>query len=204
MRTFGSSETTMLLSDTDLYHAMTAQDISIRPLKEGQVQPASVDLRLNRYFRHFRSRFAPQPVDPLVGDTYSAISELVEADDFVIGPSEFILCSTMELVTLGPRHGARLEGKSSIGRLGISIHVTAGFIDPGFCGHPTLEVVNFLNRPIKLTAGMLICQLAVFRLGSPSTHPYDLIGSYTNQGAAPEPSRYWMKHGTRTHKESTA
>lgn len=192
----------MLLSDQDLYHAMSVQDIAIKPLRDGQVQPASVDLRLSRYYRHFRTTTGGgRAVDPLVGNTYTGISELVEADDFTIGANEFVLCSTLEHVRLGPRHGARLEGKSSIGRLGLSVHVTAGFIDPGFSGYPTLEVTNFLNRPIKVTAGMLICQLAVFRLHSPSMHPYNQQGSYTDQGAAPEPSRYWMKHGTREGKE---
>ena len=183
----------MLLSNVDLHRAMRQREIIITPLQDGQVQPGSVDLRLSRFFRHFRTPIAIADVDPLVGSTYDSISELVEADSMVIGPSEFMLCSTLEWVELSTGHGARLEGKSSIGRLGVSIHVTAGFIDPGFRGHPTLEVVNFLNRAVKLTPGMFICQLAVHSLQTDTSTPYS--GSYKDQGAAPEPSRYWVKHG---------
>lgn len=189
----------MLLSDLGIWRAINEGDLDIQPLpSKDAVQPASVDLHLSPWFRHFRTPHAQEPVDPKIGHTYRHISRLAGGDggSFVLEPREFILCSTAESVRLGPRLAARIEGKSSIGRLGISIHVTAGFIDPGFEGFPTLEVVNFLNRPIRLTPGMPICQLAFHLLDREASHPYNERGSYRKQGQAPEPSRYWVKYGT--------
>lgn len=103
-----------------------------------------------------------------------------------------MLGSTVESVTLGNRHCGRIEGKSSLGRLGVKIYSTAGFVDPGFSGHLTLEITNELHRIVVLTPGMFVCQLAIEALDQPCTRSYAAKGKYANQGEAPETSRYWQ------------
>ena len=157
------------------------------------MQPSSLDVRVDRYFRVFRNSRYPF-ID--VKAQQEDLTELVEVDDeaFILHPGEFVLGSTLERVTLPDDLVARLEGKSSLGRLGLLIHSTAGFIDPGWDGHVTLELSNVANLPITLWPGMKIGQLCLFRLSSPATHPYGsaVYGSRYQGQRGPTPSRSWQ------------
>src|ERR1700761_8987214 len=156
---------------------------------------ASIDVRLDRYFRVFdNSKYTH--IDPAVQQ--DELTSLVEknADDepFVLHPGEFVLGSTFEAVTLPDDLAGRLEGKSSLGRLGLLPHSTAGFIDPGFTGHITLELSNVANLPITLWPGMKIGQLCILRLTSPAEHPYgsSRVGSKYQGQRGPTPSRSYQ------------
>ena len=144
------------------------------------VQPSSVDVRLDRYFRLFDNHKYPF-IDP--AEDQPDLTHLIEVapdEPFILHPGEFALGSTFEQVTLPDDVAARLEGKSSLGRLGLLTHSTAGFIDPGFSGHVTLELSNVATLPIKLWPGMKIGQLCFFRLSSPAENPYG-TGGYLNR-----------------------
>src|SRR3954452_10803326 len=143
----------MLLSDRDLKAALAAGRMGLAPYDETMVQPSSVDVRLDRYFRVFANHRYTH-IDPAVAQ--DDLTELLEPDGeepFILHPGEFVLGSTLEVISLGDDLAARLEGKSSLGRLGLLTHSTAGFIDPGFSGHVTLELSNVANLPIKLYPG---------------------------------------------------
>lgn len=136
------------------------------------VQPSSIDVRIDRYFRLFDNHKYPV-IDP--AEDQPELTRLIEVDPaegFILHPGEFVLGSTFEQVTLPDDIAARLEGKSSLGRLGLMTHSTAGFIDPGFTGHVTLELSNVATLPIRLWPGMKIGQLCFFQLSSPADHPY--------------------------------
>src|SRR5947209_12068083 len=155
------------------------------------VQPSSVDLRLDRYFRVFQNHRYSH-IDP--AEEQDELTVQVEPKDdepFVLHPGEFVLGSTLEQVTLPDDLAGRLEGKSSLGRLGLLTHSTAGFIDPGFTGHVTLELSNVANLPITLWPGMKIGQLCILRLTSPAEHPYGSAhaGSKYQGQRGPTPSR---------------
>ena len=136
------------------------------------VQPSSIDVRLDRYFRVFENHRYPH-IDPAVEQPdLTRLVEPEEDEPFILHPGEFVLACTYEVITLPDDIAARLEGKSSLGRLGLLTHSTAGFIDPGFSGHVTLELSNVATLPIKLWPGMKIGQLCMFRLSSPAEHPY--------------------------------
>ena len=158
------------------------------------VQPSSVDVRLDRFFRVFENHRYPY-IDP--AEEQPELTRLVEPDgdeSFILHPGEFVLASTYEVVTLPDDLAARLEGKSSLGRLGLLTHSTAGFIDPGFSGHVTLELSNVATLPIKLWPGMKIGQLCFFKLSSAAENPY---GSAVNQSRyqnqrGPTPSRSYL------------
>lgn len=161
------------------------------PYEPSMLQPSSIDVRLDKYFRLFDNHKYPF-IDPAADQP--ELTRLVEADSdeaFVLHPGEFVLGSTFERVTLPDDVAARLEGKSSLGRLGLLTHSTAGFIDPGFSGHVTLELSNVATLPIKLWPGMKIGQLCFFRLSSASEHPYgsDLYGSRYQGQRGPTASR---------------
>lgn len=174
-----------LLSDTDLIAALDAGDLSVVPGWRDAVQPASIDLRLGRQFRTFNNH-GHTHIDPAADQP--GLTELVEvgvpaADpdgpardhprtQFVLHPGEFVLGTTYETVRIPPHLAARIEGKSSLGRLGLLVHSTAGFIDPGFSGLITLELSNVASLPIILRPGMPIAQLCVMRLTSPARRPY--------------------------------
>jgi dCTP deaminase len=164
----------VMLSDTDLLQALHRRDeLTISPLCEDLVQPASVDVRLADQFRVFDNPHGHAAIDPDVDQTH--LTRTVTIGDgarFVLHPGEFALGATVETITLGTALAGRLEGKSSLGRLGLLVHSTAGFIDPGFTGTVTLELSNVNKVPIRLRPGMLIGQLCVFRLQSPATRPY--------------------------------
>lgn len=162
----------MLLSDRDIRAQIEAGRIGLEPLEMGLIQPSSMDVRLDRFFRLFDNHKYPF-IDPR--EQQDELTRLVEVDPneaFILHPGEFVLGSTFEFVTLPDDIAARLEGKSSLGRLGLLTHSTAGFVDPGFQGHVTLELSNVATLPIKLWPGMKIGQLCFFKLSSPSENPY--------------------------------
>jgi dCTP deaminase len=181
----------MLLSDRDIRGEVEAGRLAVTPWDAELVQPSSVDVRLDRFFRVFNnSRYTH--IDP--AEQQDDLTTLVEPDGddpFVLHPGEFVLGSTLEVVTLPDDLAGRLEGKSSLGRLGLLTHSTAGFIDPGFTGHITLELSNVANLPIMLWPGMKIGQLCLFRLSSAAEHPYGsaVYGSRYQGQRGPTPSR---------------
>lgn len=189
----------MLLSDRDLRAALDDQRLKIEPYDADLLQPASIDLRLDRFFRVFQNH-QQAFIDPMVPS--EELTEKVEVPGdrpFVLHPGEFVLGATLERVTIHDSLAARVEGKSSLGRLGLLVHSTAGFIDPSFSGHVTLELANVANLPIKLWPGMKIGQLCVFQLTSPSEHPYGhrKYGSrYQMQPRGPVPSRSYLNFRT--------
>ena len=181
----------MLLSDRDIKTEVDNGRVILDPWDPEMVQPSSVDVRLDRYFRVFENHRYPH-IDPMVEQ--SDLTRLVEPDGdepFILHPGEFVLASTYEVVTLPDDVAARLEGKSSLGRLGLLTHSTAGFIDAGFSGHVTLELSNVATLPIKLWPGMKIGQLCFFRLSSPAEAPYGsgASGSRYQGQRGPTPSR---------------
>lgn len=161
-----------LLSDRDIISQIEAGRIALDPFDPVLVQPASVDVCLDRSFRLFDNH-KYSFIDPSVEQPELTRLVEVETDQpFILHPGEFVLASTAEVVTLPTDVAARLEGKSSLGRLGLLTHSTAGFIDPGFSGHVTLELSNMATLPIKLWPGMKIGQLCFFNLSSPTNNPY--------------------------------
>jgi len=167
----------VLLSDRDIRAELSSGRVVLEPLDLEMVQPSSVDVRIDRYFRLFDNHKYPV-IDPsLEQPELTRLVEVKPDDPFVLHPGEFVLASTYETVTLPDDIAARLEGKSSLGRLGLLTHSTAGFIDPGFSGHVTLELSNVATLPITLWPGMKIGQLCFFRLSSPAEHPYGSEGS---------------------------
>jgi len=184
---------TVILSDGDILAALEAGDIEIDPLDRALIQPASVDIRVSNEFRIF-SNHRYVCIDPRERqDDLTRLTSVEDGDVFVLHPGEFTLGSTKERVSLGPEHVARLEGKSSLGRLGLLCHATAGWIDPGFSGRITLELSNVATLPIKIYPGMLIGQLSFARLSSPARNPYGSKGTtakYQGQDG-PTESRMW-------------
>jgi len=185
----------VLLSDRDIRAEIDRQRIQLDPWDEAMVQPSSVDVRLDRFFRLFDNHKYPH-IDP--AQDQPDLTRLVEVngdEPFVLHPGEFVLGATYELVTLPDDIAARLEGKSSLGRLGLLTHSTAGFIDPGFSGHVTLELSNVATLPITLWPGMKIGQLCFFRLSSPAEHPYgsERYGSRYQGQRGPTASRSAVK-----------
>ncbi|MGB9372869.1 MAG: dCTP deaminase [Jiangellales bacterium] len=176
----------MLLSDRDIRAEVDGGRVVLEPYEPAMVQPSSVDVRLDRFFRVFENHRYPH-IDPASEQPdLTRLVEVVPDEAFVLHPGEFVLASTFEVVTLPDDVAARLEGKSSLGRLGLLTHSTAGFIDPGFSGHVTLELSNVATLPIMLWPGMKIGQLCFFRLSSPAEHPY---------GSAKHGSRYQGQRG---------
>jgi dCTP deaminase len=181
----------VLLSDRDILAEIDAKRVQLDPFDAAMVQPSSVDVRLDRFFRVFENHRYPH-IDP--AEEQPDLTRMVEPageEPFILHPGEFVLGSTYELVALPDDVAARLEGKSSLGRLGLLTHSTAGFIDPGFSGHVTLELSNVATLPIKLWPGMKIGQLCFFRLSSPAEHPYGSAkyGSRYQGQRGPTPSR---------------
>ena len=181
----------MVLSDRTIRRLLEEGRIGIDPYDASLMQPSSLDVRVDRYFRVFRNSRYPY-ID--VKQAQEELTELVEVDEeaFILHPGEFVLGSTLERVTLPDDLVARLEGKSSLGRLGLLIHSTAGFIDPGWDGHVTLELSNVANLPITIYPGMKIGQLSFVQLSEAAERPYgsaELGSHYQGQVAATE-SRY--------------
>ena len=181
----------MLLSDRDIKAEIEAGRVAVDPYDAAMIQPSSIDVRLDRWFRVFENHKYPH-IDPSVEQP--DLTRLLEPEGdepFVLHPGEFVLGSTYEVVTLPDDVAGRLEGKSSLGRLGLLTHSTAGFIDPGFSGHVTLELSNVATLPIMLFPGMKIGQLCLFRLSSPAENPYGsaVYGSRYQGQRGPTPSR---------------
>ena len=175
----------MVLSDRTIRRLLDEGRIQIDPLDESLIQPSSVDVRVDRYFRVFHNARYPY-ID--VKEPQEDLTELVEVDEqtpFILHPGEFVLGSTLERIRLPDDLVARLEGKSSLGRLGLLIHSTAGFIDPGWDGHVTLELSNVANLPITIYHGMKIGQISFVQLSEPAETPYgaDACLLYTSDAA---------------------
>lgn len=185
----------MLLSDRDIAAELDSGRVVIEPVdRDLMIQPSSVDVRLDRYFRLFDNHKYPY-IDPAQEQPeLTRLIEVPEGEPFVLHPGEFVLGSTYETITLPDDIAARLEGKSSLGRLGLLTHSTAGFIDPGFSGHVTLELSNTATLPILLWPGMKIGQFCFFRLSSPAEHPYGsgANGSRYQGQRGPTASRSWQ------------
>ncbi len=184
----------MVLSDRTIRRLLEEGRIVIDPYDETLLQPSSVDVRVDRFFRVFHNARYPF-ID--VKEPQEELTELVEiAGDqpFILHPGEFVLGSTLERVQLPDDLVARLEGKSSLGRLGLLIHSTAGFVDPGWDGHVTLELSNVANLPITIYYAMKIGQLSFVQLSEPAERPYgsDALGSKYQGQKGPTPSRYWQ------------
>jgi dCTP deaminase len=184
----------VILSDGTIREALASGRIGVDPLADGAVQPSSVDIRLAAQFRVFANHRYPY-ID--VRQDQPELTELVEGtagEPFVLHPGEFVLGSTLERITLPDDVVARLEGKSSLARLGLVIHSTAGFIDAGFDGDVTLELSNVATLPILLHPGMKIAQLAFFQLDRPAERPYGSgeVGSKYQGQRGPTASRYHL------------
>ncbi len=181
----------MVLSDRSIMEAIHAGQIGIEPFDDSCVQPSSVDLHVDRYFRLFRNHTS-RVID--VREDQEDLTELVDVGDnpLILHPGEFVLGSTTEKVTLPDNLVARLEGKSSLGRLGLLIHSTAGFVDAGWTGNLTLELSNVANLPITVYPGMKIGQISFLEMTTPAAHPYgsDRLNSKYQGQWGPTPSRY--------------
>lgn len=183
----------MLLSDRDIRAQLDSGRVRLTPYDPAMIQPASIDVRLDRGFRVFENHKYPV-IDPSQEQPELTRAVSPKGDEpFVLHPGEFVLAATYERVTLPDDVAARLEGKSSLGRLGLLTHSTAGFIDPGFDGHVTLELSNVATLPIALYPGMKIGQLCFFQLTSAAEKPY---------GHGADGSRYQGQRGptaSRSH-----
>jgi dCTP deaminase len=194
----------MILSDRDIRVQVATKRVRLEPYDPAMVQPSSIDIRLDRSFLVFENH-RHQCINPAADQ--SDLTRLVEVEDgepFTLHPGEFVLASTYEQVTLPDDIAARLEGKSSLGRLGLMTHSTAGFIDPGFSGHVTLELSNMATLPILLWPGMKVGQLCLFRLTSPAEYPYgsESLGSRYQGQRGPTASRSWQNfHRTKMTTE---
>jgi dCTP deaminase len=184
----------VVLSDRSIRRLVDEGRIGIDPYAPELMQPSSLDVRVDRYFRVFRnSRYPFIDVKAKQEDLTEAV-EVTDDEAFILHPGEFVLGSTLERVRLPDDLVARLEGKSSLGRLGLLIHSTAGFIDPGWDGHVTLELSNVANLPITIYPGMKIGQISFVQLSEPAERPYGSagIGSKYQGQRGPTPSRYWQ------------
>ena len=183
----------MVLSDRTIRSEIEAGRVVIDPYDPALIQPSSVDVRVDRRFRVFHNARYPY-ID--VRQKMDGLTELVEMEGdepFILHPGEFVLGQTLERVTIPNDLVARLEGKSSLGRLGLLIHSTAGFVDAGFSGNLTLELSNVANLPITIYHGMPIGQLSFMRMDSPVEHPYGKEKGSKYQGQAePTPSRFYL------------
>ncbi len=183
----------MILSDRSIREAVASGRIAIEPFDDSCVQPSSVDLHLDHRFLVFRNHTRGL-ID--VRQDLSDLTEVVEAsaeDPFILHPGEFVLGSTSERVAVPDDLVARLEGKSSLGRLGLLIHSTAGYVDAGWDGQLTLELSNVASLPITLYPGMKIGQISFMQMTTAADHPYgaDRLGSKYRGQEGPRPSRYW-------------
>jgi dCTP deaminase len=190
----------MLLSDRDIAAEIKARRVQVEPFDPAMIQPSSVDVRLDRFFRVFENH-RYEVIDPSIEQPDLTREVAVAPEDFfILHPGEFVLASTYEVITLPDDIAGRLEGKSSLGRLGLLTHSTAGFIDPGFSGHITLELSNVANLPVKLYPGMKIGQLCLIKLSSTAEHPYGsaVYGSRYQGQRGPTPSKSWLNfHKTK-------
>lgn len=183
----------MILSDRDIRAQLEAGRVVIDPLGEGSVQPSSIDLRVDHRFRVFANHRYPFIDTREPQPDLTEMVDVPEGEPFVLHPGEFVLGATLERVALPDDLVARLEGKSSLGRLGLLIHSTAGFVDAGWDGWLTLELSNVATLPIAIYPGMKIGQLALFQLTSPAEHTYgsQVLGSKYQGQQGPTASRFY-------------
>ncbi|MEZ4087011.1 MAG: dCTP deaminase [Candidatus Gracilibacteria bacterium] len=186
----------MILSDRDIKGRIAQGDIVVKS-PDGDHMPnvgaSSMDFRLGRYFKVY-NHAKHAVLDPRNPDSFKDVTNMVEIDEanapFIVQPGEFVLGVTLESVKLSDDLVARVEGRSSLGRLGIIVHSTAGFIDAGFEGTITLEITNINRMPVALYPGMRVCQLAFETMSSPAEVPYNMKKSQKYQGQQyPEESR---------------
>lgn len=177
----------MLLNDVALRKAIEDKVITFLPFNSNRVQPASIDMTLGPKFSVLRLHRG-QIID-LHEDNSELMQEVEVETHLDLQPGEFALATTVELLGLPNNMTARVEGKSSLARLGLMVHITAGFIDPGFIGEVTLELVNLLPAPIRIYPGMPVAQLAVFELSGDASVPYR--GKYQGQ-SGPQQSKYHL------------
>lgn len=181
----------MIFSDRSIKEALEEGRIGIEPLDVTYIQPSSVDLRVGNAFRVFQNH-RHQAIDPRAPqEDLTKLIEVPDDEPFMLHPGEFVLGSTLETVRLGDDIVARLEGKSSLGRLGLLIHSTAGFVDPGWQGTITLELSNVATLPISIYPGMKIGQVSFYQMTTSADHPYGSpeLGSKYQGQAGPTPSR---------------
>ncbi|MFP5225444.1 MAG: dCTP deaminase [Actinomycetota bacterium] len=171
----------MILSDRDLRKAIADGDLALDPFDDKMVQPSSIDVTVDSQFRVFNNSKYPYIDVRQEMEDLTTLVEVKPDEAFILHPGEFVLGSTYEKVTIGNGLVARLEGKSSLGRLGLLIHSTAGFVDAGWSGFLTLELSNVANLPITIYPGMKIGQLCVFQMSSPADKPYSMTGKYQGQ-----------------------
>lgn len=184
----------MILSDRSIRAALADGRVKVEPLAEDAIQPSSIDLRLDRFFRVFHNHRYPHIDVRADQQDLTEEFEVPGGEAFVLHPGEFVLGSTLERVALPDDLVARIEGKSSLGRLGLLVHATAGFVDAGWDGHLTLEFSNVATLPIVIYPGMRIGQLALFQLDAPAENPYgsESLGSKYKGQRGPTPSRYFL------------
>jgi dCTP deaminase len=184
----------VVLSDRTIERFIGDGRIKIDPYEPSLLQPSSVDVRVDRYFRVFHNARYPFIDVKQPQETLTEAVEIGDDDPFILHPGEFVLGSTLERITLPDDLVARLEGKSSLGRLGLLIHSTAGFIDPGWDGHVTLELSNVANLPITIYHSMKIGQISFMQMTEPAASPYgsSSLGSKYQGQRGPTPSRYWQ------------
>ncbi len=193
-RTVDGYPRAVLLSDRDIRAEILAGRLGVDPFDDSLIQPSSVDVRLDNLFRVFNNTRYTH-IDPAQRqDDLTTLVEPKVDEPFVLHPGEFVLGATLERCALPDDLAGRLEGKSSLGRFGLLTHSTAGFVDPGFSGHITLELSNVANLPITLWPGMKIGQLCLLRLTSPAEHPYgsSRAGSKYQGQRGPTPSRSYQ------------
>ena len=177
-----------VLSDGDLRRAIAAGEIGVDPFNDEDIQPASIDLHLDKSFRVFRNnRYGF--IDPSVDQPGLTELEVVSgAEPFMLHPSEFVLGQTLERISVGSSLLGRLDGKSSLGRLGLLIHSTAGYVDPGWVGNLTLELGNVASLPIALYPGMKIGQISFHRMSSPVERPYGSAALHSRYQGQSQPT----------------
>src|SRR5271154_6897401 len=188
----------MVLSDRTIARLLAEGRIGIDPYDDELLQPSSVDVRVDRYFRVFHNARYPYIDVKQAQEELTEEVEIVGDQPFILPPGEFVLGSTLERVTLPDDLVARLEGKSSLGRLGLLIHSTAGFVDAGWDGHLTLELSNVANLPIAIYPEMKIGQISFLQMTTPAEHPYGsgAVGSKYQGQRGPTPSRYFENFRT--------
>ena len=187
----------MVLSDRSIREALDSGHVVVDPLGEGCIQPASVDIRIDRHIRVFLAPEEYSVVDVRTNlDGITRPDEIPDPAPYVLAPGEFILANTIENVELPDDVVARLEGKSSLGRLGLMVHATAGYIDPGFKGQLTLEISNVARARISIFYGMKIGQISFLRLTTPADNPYGsgALGSKYQGQLGPTPSRLHLDY----------
>lgn len=176
----------MFLSDVDIRQEIAEGRLSVYGHGQPEIQPSSIELHLGQQFRWFKE---PTDFNDVIDPTLEQQMdfEIVGADGFLLGPQDFALAHTLEAVRIGNTLAAQVDGKSSLARLGLQVHMTSGFIDPGFMGEITLELFNAAPKPILLRPGMLIGQMFVWRLATPAARPYGTLGvdsRYQHQSGA--------------------